>query len=282
MKFQLISFQSLLALIFMSCGGNMDTQSGSTSTETESIPAPAALSYTLLHSYPHDTSAFTQGLEIYQGKFIESTGLMGRSTLRTVDIKTGKHQNHVSLGNDIFAEGVTVFRDTVYQLTWQNHEVYIYDAKNGMKKIGTLPWSSEGWGITHDSSQLIISEGSDKLYFVTPGTLKLKSVLSVRDSYGPVNNLNELEMIGGYIYANRWQYDYILKIDPKTGLVVGTLAMDDFLRKNSKADLSYLTQRGTIADNGAVLNGIAHDPATGKTYITGKLWPEVFEIEIVK
>jgi glutamine cyclotransferase len=153
--------------------------------------------------------------------------------------------------------------------------------KQPFKKLATLPWSGEGWGITNDGNQLIISEGSDKLYFVTPGTLKLNKVLSIRDQYGSVNNLNELEMIDGYIYANRWQYDYILKIDPVTGFVVGTINLQDFLVKNSKADLSYLSKPGTTAtDNGAVLNGIAYDPKKKTMYITGKLWPEVFEIRV--
>jgi glutamine cyclotransferase len=128
---------------------------------------------------------------------------------------------------------------------------------------------------------LIISEGSDKLYFVQPGTLKLNQVISVKDQYGAVNNLNELEMIDGFIYANRWQYDYILKIDPKTGYVAGTINFQDFLSKNTKSDLSYLVKPGsTAADNGAVLNGIAYNPERKTIYVTGKLWPEIFEIRL--
>jgi glutamine cyclotransferase len=147
--------------------------------------------------------------------------------------------------------------------------------------IGTVPWSGEGWGITHDTSSLIISDGTDKLYFVEPVTLKLKRVLSVQDQYGPVNNLNELEIIEGYIYANRWQYDYILKIDPKSGFVVGMMNMKDFLQKNSRSNLSYLKKIGSIAvETGAVLNGIAYDSVKKTILITGKLWPEVFEIKM--
>jgi glutamine cyclotransferase len=221
-------------------------------------------------------------LEYYKGQLLESTGLTGRSSLRAVDISSGKVSSRIDLDQNIFAEGLTVLRDTLYQLSWQNHEVYLWDVKKQpFKKLATLPWSGEGWGITNDGNQLIISEGSDKLYFVTPGTLKLNKVLSIRDQYGSVNNLNELEMIDGYIYANRWQYDYILKIDPVTGFVAGTINLQDFLVKNSKADLSYLSKPGTTAtDNGAVLNGIAYDPKKKTMYITGKLWPEIFEIRI--
>jgi glutamine cyclotransferase len=251
-------------------------------TETLSVPPAASISYTLLNAFPHDTAAFTQGLEYFKGLLLESTGLTGRSSLRVVDITTGKVRSKINLEPSIFAEGLTVLRDTLYQLSWQNHEVYVWDVKQTpFKKLATLPWSGDGWGITNDGQQLIISDGSDKLYFVQPGTLKLNQVVSVKDQYGAVNNLNELEMIDGYIYANRWQYDYVLKIDPKTGFVTGTINFQDFLSKNTKSDLSYLSKQGsTEADNGAVLNGIAYNPEKKTIYVTGKLWPEIFEIRL--
>ena len=274
------SFTGILLLILASCGPASEEEVPASEPETI-IPAPANLTYAVMNSYPHDTAAFTQGLEFHKGKLIESTGLLGRSSLRKVDLKTGKLLTHLKLDKEIFAEGITILNDTLYQLSWQNHEVYLYDLKGETRKINTLPWSGEGWGITHDSTQLIISDGSDKLYFVEPGTLKLKKVLSVRDQYGAVNNLNELEMVEGFIFANRWQYDYILKIDPSTGLVVGTLGMKDFLKRNTKKDLSYLDIPGSTAQqSGAVLNGIAYDPAKKTLFITGKLWPEIFEIKI--
>jgi glutamine cyclotransferase len=156
----------------------------------------------------------------------------------------------------------------------------MYDAKT-FKQLGTLPWSGEGWGITNNDNELIISEGSDKLYFVQPKTLKLNKVLSIRDNYGAVNNLNELEMVDGFIYANRWQYEYILKIDPASGLVVGIINMQDMLQKNTKSDLSYLKSRGnTPTEAGAVLNGMAFDKSKNIFYITGKLWPEIFELKL--
>ena len=267
-------------MLSISCNTENINTSSDNSSSGSAINEPIYLVFTVLNSIPHDTAAFTQGLEIYNGTFIESTGLNKRSSLRLVDMKSGNILKQVNNEDQVFAEGITVFNDTVYQLSWQNHQVFLYDAKN-LKKIGTLPWSGEGWGITHDEKNLIISEGSDKLYFVEPGTLKLNKVLSVSDNYGSVNNLNELEMIDGYIYANRWQYDYIIKIDPKTGFVTGKIDMKDFLQKNSKYDLTYLSKPGTTAtESGAVLNGIAYDSTSKKLYITGKLWPEIFEIKL--
>jgi glutamine cyclotransferase len=147
--------------------------------------------------------------------------------------------------------------------------------------LGTKNWNYQGWGITNDGQSIIISDGSDKLYFVDPSTFQVKNIMSVKDHMGPVNNLNELEMIEGYIYANRWQYDYILKIDPQNGNVIATIDLTDILRKNSKSDLSYLSQNNSTAQiNGAVLNGIAYNASKKSIFITGKLWPDIFEIKL--
>jgi glutamine cyclotransferase len=281
MGIQKVHLSALLVLFLTACGNGAGGDEAKQEAVSSGVPAPTSLAYTVLNAYPHDTAAFTQGLELYKGSLMESTGLLGRSTLRKVEIKTGKILSTIQLNDAVFAEGITILRDTLYQLSWQNHEVYVYDIKKEPKKITSLPWSGEGWGITNDGIQLIISDGSDKLYFVEPGTLKLKKVLSVRDQYGAVNNLNELEMIDGYVFANRWQYDYILKIDPSSGFVVGTLGMQDFLKKNSKKDLSYLDKPGSTAQqSGAVLNGIAYDSEKKSIYVTGKLWPEIFEIRL--
>lgn len=267
-------------VLLFSCGGNIENNQDQSPTVENPIAAPANMSYSVINSYPHDTAAFTQGLEVYENNFLESTGLFGRSSLRRVDIQTGKSSKSQKMDSLIFAEGLTVFNDTIYQLSWENHLVFMYTAKD-FKPIGQLPWSGEGWGITHDENNLIISEGSDKLYFVEPQTLKLKKVVSVKDQFGAVNNLNELEFIDGYIYANRWQYDYILKIDPNSGFIVGLINLQDFLQKNSKADLSYLKREGSTAmQSGAVLNGIAYNKKAKTLYITGKLWPEIFEIKL--
>lgn len=280
MKRLQLSLTIISIILLFSCGGNTEKSQDQSSAVENQVAAPVNLSYSVINSYPHDTAAFTQGLEVYQNSFLESTGLFGRSTLRRVDIQSGKISKSQGLDSLIFAEGLTVYNDTIYQLSWENHLVFMYTTKD-FKRIGQLPWTGQGWGITHDDKSLIISEGSDKLYFVEPRTLKLKKIVSVKDQYGAVNNLNELEFIDGYVYANRWQYDYILKIDPNSGFVVGIINLQDFLQKNSRADLSYLKKEGSTAmQSGAVLNGIAYNKKEKTLYITGKLWPEIFEIRL--
>jgi glutamine cyclotransferase len=278
-RLRIILFSCVIVLWGVAC----NDKEAAISSENESvstIPAPTSIGYTVLKSITHDTAAFTQGLEVYNGALLESTGLVGQSTLRKLNTTSGKIEKEQSLSSEIFAEGLTVLNDTLYQLSWQNKLVFMYDAKT-FKQLGTLPWSGEGWGITNNGTELIISEGSEKLYFVQPGTLKLNKVLSIRDNYGAVNNLNELEMVDGFIYANRWQYDYILKIDPSSGLVVSIINMQDILQKHTKSDLSYLKTRGnTPTEAGAVLNGIAYDKSRNIFYITGKLWPEIFEVKL--
>lgn len=271
-------YTSIAVLIFIACN-NEENKTENISSEP-TLPAPQNLSYTVVNAYPHDTAAFTQGLEWYGEILLESTGLYGKSTLRQVEPMNGKSKKQINNEKDIFAEGITVLRDTVYQLSWENHLIFLYDAKT-LKLLGTKNWNYQGWGITNDGNALIISDGSDKLYFVEPYSMQVKNILSVKDHMGPVNNLNELEMIEGYIYANRWQYEYILKIDPKNGNVVATIDLTDILRKNSKSDLSYLSQNNSTAQiNGAVLNGIAYNAAKKTIFVTGKLWPEIFEIKL--
>lgn len=278
------TFRQLLTILALgllsACAENANDISTDESAEAVRSTEPLSIGFAVLNSFPHDTAAFTQGLEFYKGKMLESTGLFKKSSLRLVDLKTGVVLKKIKNTDEIFAEGITVFNDTIYQLSWENHLIFMYAAKD-LKLIGTLPWSGQGWGITHDKNNLIISEGSEKLYFVDPVNMKLKKVLTVSDNFGSVNNLNELEMVEGYIYANRWQYDYLLKIDPESGFVVGRINLQDFLKRNSKADLSYLSKLGsTAAESGAVLNGIAYDSTLKKLYITGKLWPEIFELSL--
>lgn len=271
---------TMLVCLLFSCGNNDEKKENLGQNAESMLAAPANIPFNVVNAYPHDTAAFTQGLEVYDGKFLESTGLLGKSTLRKVDIKSGRIVKNQKMESNIFAEGLTVFKDTVYQLSWENHLVFMYNAKD-FKPLGKLPWSGEGWGITHDDKSLIISEGSDKIYFVEPGTLKLKRVVSVKDQFGAVNNLNELEYINGFLYANRWQYDYIVKIDPNSGFVVGLINLKDFLPRNSRYDLSYIKKTGSTAEqSGAVLNGIAYNEKDKTIFITGKLWPEVFEIKL--
>jgi glutamine cyclotransferase len=267
-----------MTLLLIACKGGNEGGQGSGETVTPSVPEPRPLPYTVLNAYPHDTAAFTQGLEIHKGQLYESTGLVGRSSLRRTDLKTGAVTLEKALDSPYFAEGITIRNDTLYQLTWQNHEVILYHAKD-LKPIRKIPWSGEGWGITHDADNLYISDGSDKIYVVAPADLKLRRVISVYDNAGPVNNLNELEFINGQLYANRWQYDYIVRIDPATGLVTGKMDMKDLLSKYSKTNTTYLTAPGSLGEqHGAVLNGIAWDSSGKRILVTGKLWPHIFEI----
>jgi glutamine cyclotransferase len=268
-----------ILFLLLACGNGGGTSTDANGSGT-GLNEPPPIPYSVVNAYPHDTAAFTQGLEIYDGRLYESTGLFGRSSLRINDLTSGGVRQRVDLASEYFAEGITILNDTLYQLTWQNHEVIVYRAKD-MKPVRRMAWSAEGWGITHDSAHLYISDGSDKLYVVNPADLKLKRVVSVSDNAGPVNNLNELEWVDGSIYANRWQYDQILRIDPATGMVTGRLDLTDLLKRNSRSDLSYLTKPGSAAEiNGAVLNGIAWDAARKRLLVTGKLWPEIFELSI--
>jgi glutamine cyclotransferase len=268
-----------ILFLLLACGNGGGTATDANGSGT-GLNEPPPIPYSVVNAYPHDTAAFTQGLEIYDGRLYESTGLFGRSSLRINDLATGGVRQRVDLASQYFAEGITVLNDTLYQLTWQNHEVIVYHVKD-MKPVRRMAWSAEGWGITHDSAHLYISDGSDKLYVVNPADLKLKRVVSVSDNAGPVNNLNELEWVDGSIYANRWQYDQIVRIDPATGMVTGRLDLTDLLKRNSRSDLSYLTTPGSAGEiNGAVLNGIAWDAARKRLLVTGKLWPEIFELSI--
>lgn len=263
------------SLVIYSCGNSYQQDKTTDEQQTGTgVPEAALLSYTVLNTFPHDTAAFTQGLEFHKGVLLESTGLEGRSSLRKVDLQSGNPTTIKKLDNSLFGEGITVLGDTLYQLTWQNNKVLLYDPIT-FKPLGELPWSYEGWGITNDGKSLYISDGSDKIYVVKPGTLKLERVISVADHLGPVNNLNELEFINGFILANRLEYSYVLKIDPNSGHIRGKLDFSDILTKYAKGDLAYI--RNNI--HGAVLNGIAWEPNAKKLYVTGKLWPLVFELQ---
>lgn len=269
-------FPFFLPILILACNprnGNEEDQGGVT---PPAVPEAPAIPYTIVNAYPHDTSAFTQGLEFHRGKLFESTGLEGRSTLRTVDLVTGKVRQQHKLADKFFGEGITVLKDTLYQLTWQNHVVFVYDPQT-LRVIREMNWTGEGWGIANDGKSLIISDGSDKLYFVRPSDLKLEKVVSVTDHLGPLNNLNELEYVNGSIYANRIDYNYIVKIDPANGHVTGRMDFTDILKRYAKTDLTYIQTN----PHGAVLNGIAWDPDKKKMYITGKLWPLIFELDMM-
>lgn len=252
-----------LLLCFIACK-NKDGNNGNGENPPE---GPKILSYSIVSSYPHDTSSYTQGLLIYKGEMYEGTGLEGRSRLMKTDLKTGKALQSIELDKKYFGEGVTILNDTVYQLTWKNKKVFVYTLKD-FRKIKEYDADIEGWGLTNDGKNLIVSTGSSELNYYEPSTFKLLKTQTVTEGGMPVSNINELEFINGFVFANQYQAPYILKIDPATGAVV------------AKADLQSMWDRIKAIDSDAdVPNGIAYDAATKKIYITGKWWPELYEVQ---
>jgi glutamine cyclotransferase len=253
---------SVAALFFTSCNNGGDENGTDTPVKTTPI-----LSYSVVSVHSHDTSYFTEGLEFYNGYLLESTGNYGPSKLVKIDPATNKIVQQVELDEKYFGEGITVLHDTLYQLTYKEHTVLVYTAKD-FKKIKELHLNPEGWGLTNDGKNLIASDGSNNLYFYEPQTFKLLRVQAVTENDAPAVNINELEYINGFVYANQWQYNYILKIDPANGQVV------------AKMDLTELVNKVKAKDpHAAEFNGIAYNPATKKVYVTGKYWPELYEIQ---
>jgi glutaminyl-peptide cyclotransferase len=221
--------------------------------------------YRVIRSYPHDRQAFTQGLVFEGGFFYEGTGLRGRSSLRKVDPVSGRILKEISLEPSHFGEGITVFGDRIVQLTWLSHLGFVYD-KASFRLLKTFAYPQEGWGITHDGERLIRSDGTSILHFLDPNDFREVATVGVHDERGPVTGLNELEYVQGVIYANVWPTDRIAVIHPRTGRVEAWMDLKGLLGKTDS--------RG--AD---VLNGIAYDARGDRLFVTGKLWPKVFEIQ---
>jgi glutaminyl-peptide cyclotransferase len=221
----------------------------------------------VVNSYPHDPNAFTQGLEIRDGELFEGTGIRGQSTLRRVDLETGEVLQMVALDSQYFGEGITVFEERIYQLTWQSHTGFVYDHTT-FEHIDTVTYSTEGWGLTHDGERLIMSDGTATLTFRDPATFEALDTVEVYDGDDLIVRLNELEYINGEVWANVWLTDQIARIDPESGQVLSWLDLTDLLDPADR----------TGPD--AVLNGIAYDADTERIFVTGKLWPYLFEIEV--
>lgn len=256
-------FPAALILLLAACK-NKDHNYNGGDTPPEGAKV---LTYSIVGTFPHDTSSYTQGLIIYNGKMYEGTGNYGKSRLMEVDQKTGKIIRSISLDKQYFGEGVTILNDTVYQLTWKEKKVFVYGLKD-FHKIKEFDADIEGWGLTNDGKNLIVSTGSSELNYYDPSTFKLTKTQTVTEGGTPVSNINELEYINGFVYANQYEAPYILKINPANGEVV------------AKADLMEMWDRiKTIDPDADVPNGIAYDPATRKIYITGKWWPELYEIQ---
>jgi glutamine cyclotransferase len=225
------------------------------------------IKYRVVHVYPHDPQAFTQGLVFLDGYLYEGTGLNGRSTIRKVRLDTGEVLQVQKLESQYFGEGIAVKGDTLYELTWQSEIGFLYDRTTFTRK-GTFSYHGEGWGLTHDGQRLIMSDGSAFLRFLDPATQKELSRIEVKDAGLPVGNLNELEYVKGEVLANVWQTQRIARISPKTGRVTGWIDLEGLMtaREYQAAD---------------VLNGIAYDAAGDRLFVTGKLWPKLFEIALI-
>ncbi|HEX6914190.1 MAG TPA: glutaminyl-peptide cyclotransferase [Chitinophagaceae bacterium] len=260
------SFFALTALaLMMSC----NSEPGPDNPPVNTPPEPSNISYTVVNVYPHDTSAFTQGLQWYNGYLYEGTGLEGQSRLMKMKPEDGKPLQLVKIDDNLFGEGITILNNKIFQLTWQNHRVLVYDLAT-LKKIKEFNWDYEGWGITNNGKDLIISTGSNNLYFVDPETFRLLNTVGVNSNYGPLGSINELEYIKGKVYANVWGSDYIAVINPQSGAVEGRLDFTGLLEKSGKGSQG----------NENVLNGIAYDSVQNRLFITGKKWPAIFEVKL--
>lgn len=228
-------------------------------------------SYKVIHAYPHDSNAFTQGLAFRDGFLYEGTGLKGRSSLRKVRLETGEVLQHIDLSPDDFGEGITFFKNEIIQLTWLSKKGFVYDAAD-FHLLRQFPYKGEGWGLAANAigtDELFMSDGTSEIRVLDANTLAEKRRFTVRDGNRPIDQLNELEYVEGELFANVWNADKIARISPKTGKVLGWINLRGLLSPMYKLE------------PGAVLNGIAYDSARKRLFVTGKLWPTLFEIRLI-
>jgi glutamine cyclotransferase len=282
----------LIIFLFLACGGDEPGAARSqteqarpirTITPTAARPLPATrqeeaappasgvpvYTYEIVNAWPHDPKAFTQGLVFHDGNLYESTGHHGSSTLRRVELKTGKVKKNYNVPTEYFAEGIAILQNKIYQLTWQSHKCFIYDLKS-FKLEGEFHQDGEGWGLTDDGHLLIMSDGTNQLRFLDPATFLPVRTINVLDRNHPLLDINELEYIKGEIYANIWHSDRIVRIDPSDGKITGWI------------DLTGLRPTNVEQDSDNVLNGIAYDEHEDRLFVTGKRWPKLFEIRLIK
>jgi len=229
---------------------------------------PPEYTFKILRDYPHDPAAFIQGLVYRDGFLYEGTGLNGRSSLRKVRLETGEVVQHADLPGEFFGEGIAIVKNKVIQLTWQSHTGFVYNLSD-FKLLRQFFYPGEGWGLTPNGSNIFMSDGTAQIRVLDATTLKEKRKFTVRDGATPINQLNELEFVEGEIFANIWQTDRIARISPKSGKVVGWI------------DLTGLLSPVYRRRSDAVLNGIAYDSVHKRLFVTGKLWPNIFEIRLV-
>lgn len=263
----------LLTLFLFACNNDRDAGNDGTGDDL-TFSAPAVIPFSIINEFPHDTGSYTEGLTFYNGQLYESTGATATISnngtwIGPVEISTGKFQKKIDLGTAWFGEGITFLNDKIYQLTYQTKKGFVYDAKTH-QKLREFTYNTEGWGLTNDGKNLVMSDGTSSLYFLDPVSLRVLHVIGVSDNNGPVPNINELEFINGFIYANQWQTPYILKIDPSDGKIVGRM---DFSKMVDQIKNQY--------PDAEEFNGIAFDSTTKKVYVTGKKWPKLYEIKIL-
>jgi glutaminyl-peptide cyclotransferase len=257
-----------IATLFTACGG--DTEEPETEEPIKPASNVKVIPYTIIAQYPHDTASFTEGLEFHNGKLYESGGEYKSSLLMFGDVKTGKADKKNMMGTDsIFGEGITILNGKLYQLTYTTHDVFVYDVNDITKVKQRFSWPYEGWGMTNNGTDLIITSGSTDLYFVDPETFKIKNTVHIHDNNGPVSQVNELEYVDGFVWGNVWQTNDILKIDPKTGAVVGKMSFNNLLEP-----------KDIVEGRTDVMNGIAYDSTSKTFFITGKRWPKMFEVRV--
>jgi glutaminyl-peptide cyclotransferase len=230
--------------------------------------APKTAGFKVVAAYPHDARAFTQGLVIHEGRLYEGTGQYGASSLRLVDLTTGRVEKARALNPMYFGEGIAILGDKIYQLTWQNGVALVYDLDT-LSVQQTLRYDGEGWGLTDDGEQLIMSDGSATIRFLDPGTFRTVREIVVRDGDRPIDRLNELEYVNGEIWSNVWYEDRIARISPRDGAILGWIDLSDLYPKTARS-------------SEAVLNGIAFDDASKRLLVTGKNWPQLYEIEVIR
>ncbi len=255
-----------LCLLFLCIPLTLAISSCSSQPRVASQPVPI-YTYQIVNTYAHDRNAFTEGLAFDNGFLYEGTGKYGNSSLRKVDLATGDVLQMRRLSADYFGEGITVYDDTIVQLTWQSHTGFVYN-KNEFNLLRQFSYPTEGWGVTYDGDRLIMSDGTSRLHFINPQTLETTGSIEVSDNSKPVSRLNELEYVNGMVYANVWQTDKIAIIEPGDGHVTGWI------------DLSGLLQTQDYSGHVDVLNGVAYDERADRLFVTGKLWPFLFEIKL--
>jgi glutamine cyclotransferase len=231
--------------------------------------------YNVIHTFPHDPNAFTQGLAYRDGFLYEGTGRYGRSSLRKVKLETGEVLQHADLAPKYFGEGITLYKNTIVQLTWKTQVGFVYSADD-FHLLRQFNYVGEGWGLTTSGDELFMSDGSDEIRVWDANTLEEKRRVKVRDGDKPVTQLNELEMVEGELFANVWQTDKIARISPQTGKVTGWIDLSGILPTDLNTALNTVYHR----NSDAVLNGIAYDAKGKRLFVTGKLWPSIFEIQL--